>query len=88
MNWFDPSGLAIGDYPPPPSGYDPNTWSHGKWPNNGKDCLTDPDGNSWTVHPEDGQHWPHWDKTTNPGSKNTVQVPTGAQVNLDLAKRN
>jgi len=78
VNWIDITGLAIGDNPPPPPGYDPNTWTHGTWPNNGKDYLNDPDGNNWTIHPEDAKHWPHWDKTTNPGSKNTVQVPKGA----------
>jgi hypothetical protein len=48
-------------YPPPPPGYDPNTWKHGQWPN-GRHYLKDSDGNTYTAHPEDEGHWRHWDK--------------------------
>jgi RHS repeat-associated protein len=61
IKWFDRNGLAIGDYPPAPPGYDPQTWPQGKWPN-GKDWLEDPQGNKYTVHKEDFGHWRHWDK--------------------------
>jgi hypothetical protein len=47
-------------FPPPPPGYDPKTWKQGRWWNN-KYFLNDPKGNTYTVHPEDGDHWPHWD---------------------------
>jgi hypothetical protein len=48
-------------YPPPPPGYDPQTWKQGQWPNNNY-FLEDPDGNKYTAHPEDESHWRHWDK--------------------------
>jgi hypothetical protein len=52
---------AIGDYPPAPPGYDPRTWGHSKW-DDGRAVLTDPETqNKYTVHPEDGGHWRHWD---------------------------
>ncbi|MBU2714254.1 RHS repeat domain-containing protein, partial [Zooshikella harenae] len=76
LRWVDPRGLAIGDYPPPPPGYDPDTWGHGQWPN-GKDYVTDPDGDIWTVHPEDKGHWPHWD--VGPSGGKTKQHPENAK---------
>jgi len=76
LYWIDPFGLAAGDYPPAPPGYNPHTWGNGKWPN-GKDYVTDPDGNNWTVHPEDGGHCPHWD-VGQPGGK-TKQCPENAK---------
>jgi RHS repeat-associated protein len=54
-------GGSEGANPPPPPGYDPSKWEHGKW-DNGKDFLKDPDGATWTAHPEDKGHWRHWDK--------------------------
>jgi hypothetical protein len=53
---------ANGTFPPLPEGYDPNTWKQKQWPNNNKYFLEDPEGNTYTVHPEDGTHWRHWDK--------------------------
>jgi RHS repeat-associated protein len=76
LSFVDHYGLAPGDYPPAPPGYNPDTWNHGKW-SNGKDYLTDPDGNNWTVHPEDKGHWPHWD-VGQPGGK-TKQYPKNAK---------
>ncbi len=53
---------AAGDFPPAPPGYDPQTWKQGRWSDNNKYFLKDPDGNVYTVHPEDEDHWRHWDK--------------------------
>lgn len=61
MQYVDPLGLAIGDVPPPPPGYDPRTWTNGTWPN-GKTYLKGPDGTTYTMHTEDEEHWRHWDK--------------------------
>jgi hypothetical protein len=47
-------------YPPAPPGYDPRTWGQGQWPN-GKWYITDPEGRTFTAHPEDDGHWRHWD---------------------------
>lgn len=57
-----------GRFPPPPPGYDPETWKQGQWPNNNKYYLQDPEGNTYTVHPEDGTHWRHWDKQDKDGN--------------------
>jgi hypothetical protein len=58
----DGQTVIAGDpyYPPPPPGYDPNTWKHGQWPN-GKHWVEDQEGNKYTAHPEDDTHWRHWD---------------------------
>jgi RHS repeat-associated protein len=61
LRFVDLTGLAIGDLPPPPPGYNPNTWTQGQW-SNGRSWLRDPEGNTYTVHPEDASHWRHWDK--------------------------
>jgi RHS repeat-associated protein len=73
LRWIDRYGLAIGDYPPPPPGYNPNTWTQGQWPN-GKYWLQDPEGNKFTVHPEDEGHWRHWDKR-DPDNNDQGQCP-------------
>lgn len=31
VNFRDPDGRAIGDFPPPPPGYNPRTWGYGQW---------------------------------------------------------
>jgi RHS repeat-associated protein len=67
LSFVDPRGLAIGDYPPAPPGYNPRTWGMGQW-DNGRWVLTDPERNSWTIHPEDSQHWRHWDKQDGDGN--------------------
>jgi hypothetical protein len=54
-------------FPPPPPGYDPKTWKQGRWWNN-KYFLMDPKGNTYTVHPEDDDHWPHWDMQDGDGN--------------------
>lgn len=56
-----------GSYPPLPPGYDPKTWKQGQWPN-GRYWLEDPEGNKYTVHPEDDGHWRHWDKQDRDGN--------------------
>jgi RHS repeat-associated protein len=73
VSYTDPLGLAIGDFPPAPPGYNPWTWNQGQWPN-GKDWLQDPDGNRYTIHPEDASHWRHWDKQDRNG-KDGGQCP-------------
>jgi RHS repeat-associated protein len=62
VGYSDPLGLAVGDYPPPPPGYDPRTWTTGRFGNEGRWFLTDPEGSRWIAHPEDRRHWRHWDK--------------------------
>jgi hypothetical protein len=59
---------ANGDFPPAPQGYDPNTWKQGRWSNNNQLWLEDPDGNKYTLHPEDDDHWRHWDKQDGDGN--------------------
>jgi RHS repeat-associated protein len=66
----DREGLAIGDFPPPPPGYDPKTWTRGMWVESGRWYLTDPKGNIYTIHPEDSGHWRHWDKEGRDGDDN------------------
>jgi hypothetical protein len=56
-------------FPPPPRGYDPKTWTQGRWRNNNKYFLKDPSGKTYTVHPEDDDHWPHWDVQDGDGKK-------------------
>jgi hypothetical protein len=77
INSADLYGLAVGDYPPPPPGYDAETWKTNQW-DNGKWALTDPDGNNWTIHPEDKGHWRHWDKTNSNG-KSEGQWPPNSK---------
>jgi RHS repeat-associated protein len=73
VSYIDPLGLAIGDFPPAPPGYNPWSWNQGQWPN-GKDWLQDPDGNRYTIHSEDASHWRHWDKQDKNG-KDGGQCP-------------
>jgi RHS repeat-associated protein len=62
IRYVDFFGLAIGDLPPPPPGYDPSTWDRGVW-DSGRPYVRDPTtGDRWTSHPEDASHWRHWDK--------------------------
>ena len=60
INWIDPSGLYIGQYPPVPPGYNSATWSQGIW-DNLRHWIKSPNGDVYTVHPEDKNHWRHWD---------------------------
>lgn len=73
VRWVDPLGLYIGQYPPPPPGYDPNSWSSGQW-DNGNWFVKSPDNSYYTAHPEDPGHWRHWD-VQNPGGKGGGQCP-------------
>ena len=52
IRWADRFGMAIGDFPPPPPGYDPSTWLKGQWPN-GRYWVEDPDGTKYTLHREE-----------------------------------
>lgn len=67
LSYADPRGLAVGDLPPPPPGYNPKTWTTSQW-ENGRWVLTDPDRNTWTIHSEDAGHWRHWDKQDSDGN--------------------
>jgi RHS repeat-associated protein len=58
---IDELGLAVGDFPPAPPGYDPRTWRY-EILKNGRHSLIDPEGKRWICHPEDRGHWRHWDK--------------------------
>ena len=73
IRWSDRFGLAIGDLPPPPPGYDPSTWRQGYRDDTGRWFVTDPEGKTYTSHPEDTGHWRHWDddddNRTPPNSK-------------------
>jgi RHS repeat-associated protein len=90
VNWTDPSGLYIGQMPPPPPGYDPWTWTSGQW-DNGRWWLKSPDGRTYTAHPEDAGHWRHWDDDNDdrwpPNSKkprpNQKKPPYGGQCATD-----
>jgi RHS repeat-associated protein len=64
VNFNDPLGLWIGQLPPSPPGFNPSTWPSGTY-GNGKWWVQDPDGNRWVAHPEDKNHWRHWDKDDN-----------------------
>jgi len=67
LRWADRLGLAIGDFPPPPPGYDPRTWTTGQW-DDGKLFVKDPrTKTTYTCHPEDEHHWRHWDKQSDDG---------------------
>jgi RHS repeat-associated protein len=77
LKYVDRFGLAIGDFPPPPPGYDSGSWTRGAWPNNGKTYLRDPSGNTWTIHPEDKGHWRHWDKQDSDGDDDGTWPPNG-----------
>jgi RHS repeat-associated protein len=78
--WLDRQGLAEGDFPPPPPGYDPNTWPSGAWPNNGKYWTQDPkNGDVYTIHPEDEGHWRHWDKQDGGGNDGGMCPPNSAK---------
>jgi RHS repeat-associated protein len=81
LRFSDPFGLYPGQYPPPPPGYDPSTWTPGQHPGKngepGKWWVKDPDGGQWTAHPEDDEHWRHWDYQP-PGKKKNKQVPRNA----------
>jgi hypothetical protein len=59
VNFVDPLGLYLGQYPPAPPGYDPATWRTSQW-DNGLWNLKSPDGRTYTIHPEDQEHWRHW----------------------------
>ncbi len=59
INYIDPLGLYIGQFPPPPPGYDPTTWKVSQW-DNGRWLVESPEGRIYTAHPEDTGHWRHW----------------------------
>lgn len=67
---------ADGDFPPPPPGYNPKTWTHGVH-SNGKIWLRDPSGRTYTMHVEDQKHWRHWD-VQGPDNNNEGQWPRGS----------
>ncbi|MDR3385593.1 MAG: RHS repeat-associated core domain-containing protein [Rudaea sp.] len=59
-NFTDPGGMAIGDLPPPPPGYNFN-WPQYQLPN-GRWVLSPPNSRcKYITHPEDNGHWRHWD---------------------------
>ena len=81
----DRFGLAIGDFPPPPPGYDPWAWDQGQW-SNGRFWLRDPDGNVYTIHPEDPGHWRHWDKQDKNGNDGGQCPPNSGKKRPELKK--
>jgi uncharacterized protein RhaS with RHS repeats len=42
---IDPLGLALGDFPARPPGYDPQSWVPGRYGDTGRWFLDDPAGN-------------------------------------------
>ncbi|MHB8347178.1 MAG: RHS repeat-associated core domain-containing protein [Acidiferrobacterales bacterium] len=58
LRWTDRFGLAIGDYPPAPPGWN-SSWPTGQW-DAGRWWTQDPNGNTWKAHPEDPGHWRRW----------------------------
>ena len=83
LRWTDPKGLYLGQYPPPPPGYDPSPeggWTMNRWPNNGKWYLTAPDGTKYTVHREDQGHWRHWDKQGPGGNDEDDWPPNSGKI--------
>jgi RHS repeat-associated protein len=73
--WGDALGWWIGQYPPPPPGYDPGTWGPPQQFPNGHWYLTDPSGTKWVAHPEDPGHWRHWDQQPPGGGRNRPWPP-------------
>jgi RHS repeat-associated protein len=88
MGGVDPEGFALGDFPPPPPGYNPNTWSTSQWKNNGKWYLTDPNGKRYTVHTEDNGHWRHWDIQDSDGNDDGRWPPNSGKRWHDQKKKN
>jgi hypothetical protein len=88
--WTEPARdlqyAANGTFPPPPPGYDPNTWKQGQWPNNGPHWLEDPEGNKYTVHPEDYGHWRHWDMQ-DPDGNDQGRLPPNSKKAWPTQKR-
>jgi hypothetical protein len=74
VNYIDPMGLYIGQFPPSPPGFNPATWKAGQW-DNGRWFLGSPEGRVYTIHPEDTGHWRHWD-IEGPGGKDEGSSPS------------
>jgi len=75
LRWSDPSGLAYGDLPPSPPGYNQSTWKSGQHPTNGRWWIEDPaTGNRWTAYPEDKGHWRGW-RIHEPGGEKIGEWP-------------
>lgn len=77
LRFADPLGLAIGDFPPSPPGYNPCTWSTGQW-DNGRWAVSNPNGRTYTAHPEDNGHWRHWD-VQGPDGKDEGRYPRNSK---------
>jgi RHS repeat-associated protein len=61
--YTDREGMALGDLPPPPPGYDPS-WPWGeflKGRGGATPYLQSPSGDKYLLHPEDAGHWRHYD---------------------------
>lgn len=77
---------AIGDNPPPPPGYDSVNWRTGTW-DNGKTVLRDLDsGDRYTIHPEDGGHWRHWDVQDKDGNDKGSSPPNSRKPRANQKK--
>lgn len=87
INLFDRMGLAVGDAPPPPPGYDPKTWPSGTDPASGRPYVQDPGtGNTFSMHPEDEGHWRHWD-IEDPSGKDMGRCPKNSKKPWPTQKR-
>ena len=84
MRHVDPLGLAWGDFPPLPTGFDEG-WSIGRFPN-GPWYLEDPGGTRYIAHPEDWGHWRHWDRQ-GPGGKDDGMSPPNSKKMWPLQKK-
>ncbi len=67
---------ANGDFPPPPPGYNPKTWTQ-DLTRDGKIRLRTPEGRYYTMHVEDDGHWRHWD-VRGPDNNDEGQWPGGS----------
>ena len=61
------------------------TWTMGQW-DNGKYVLTDPEGNRWTIHVEDRDHWRHWD-VRDKNNNDKGQWPKGSGKRFEKQKK-
>ncbi len=68
VNFFDLWGLYPGQQPPPPPGYNPDTWGARINPNGKWEVIDPKTGKRWVAHAEDEEHWRHWDDPDKKGS--------------------
>jgi RHS repeat-associated protein len=83
--FHDYYGLAFGDLPPKPPGYNPETWPYQGTNSAGRPMMRDPDGKLYIGHPEDKNHWRHWD--INNGGNDQDRWPPNSKKPQENRKR-